>query len=149
MGQPLTLTYKKDEIICAMGEHDHSLYYINSGSMMIFVTSGTQVTPLAYLNAGEYFGEMSFFSPAPRSANAIAMDDCTLIKINEDDIDGQFPSWLKQIATSMTQKLRKGSNIIREKGIRKKNVETLKPLSIEKQRHYFDLLKSYFETKSI
>lgn len=142
---PSTKTYVKDQIVCAAGEDDHKLYYIESGKIMIFVTSGTQVTPLAYLEAGEYFGEMGFFSPAPRSANAIAIEECTMVQIKIEDLDQQFPAWLRRIATSMTNKLRQSSNIIRDKGIRKKNVETIKPLSIDEQRHFYAILNKYKE----
>ena len=142
---PSTRELKKDQIMCATGEKPDGLYLIHSGKLMVFVTSGTQVTPLAILSAGEYFGEMSFFDKSPRSANVIAIEDTSVVKISVDDIGNKFPKWLYQIANSMAGKLRESSEIIRKKGIRKKNVETIKPLSIDEQRHYYAALQEYLK----
>lgn len=134
---------KKDQIMCATGEKFDGLYLIHSGKLMVFVTSGTQVTPLAFLGDGEYFGEMSFFDHSPRSANVIALEDTSVVKLTIDDTKNNFPKWLHQITSSMVTKLRESSEIIRTKGIRKKNVETIKPLTIDQQRHFYSCLQDY------
>jgi CRP/FNR family cyclic AMP-dependent transcriptional regulator len=142
---PSTRELMKDQIMCATGEKFDGLYLIHSGKLMVFVTSGTQVTPLAILSAGEYFGEMSFFDDSPRSANVIAIEETSVVKLTIDDAQNKFPKWLHQIASSMVGKLRESSDIIRQKGIRKKNVETIKPLSIDEQRHYYGVLQDYLK----
>lgn len=142
---PLTKNMTKGEIVCAAGEHDSSLFIIHSGKLLVFVTDGTKVTPLAYIGEGEYLGELSFFDREPRSAHVICLEDSTLVEVPVTEIDKQFPNWLVTMAQSITTKLRKSSELIRQKGIRKKNVETIKPLSIEEQREYYQSLQSYLE----
>lgn len=140
---PNSIKLKKDQIMCAAGEQDHGLYMIHSGSLMVFGVNGTVVTPLAILKEGQYFGEMSFFDHQPRSANVVALESTSLVKLTIDKVEDQIPSWLSRIAQSMARKLRESSELISQKGIRKKNVKTLKPLTIDEQRHYFQLLQEY------
>ncbi len=146
---PLTRQMMKGDIVCAAGEHDSSLYIIHSGKLLVFVTDGTKVTPLAYLNEGEYLGELSFFDGEPRSAHVICVEDTTLIEIPVTEIQKQFPAWLVTIAKSITTKLRDSSELIRQKGIRRKNVESIKPLTIEEQRAYYQNLSSYLEDNPV
>ncbi|MCP4914749.1 MAG: cyclic nucleotide-binding domain-containing protein [Oligoflexia bacterium] len=140
---PLTLKLDKDEIICSAGEHDHDLYIIHKGKLLVFVNNGTKITPLAFLGPGEYIGELSFFDKEPRSAHVICVEPSTLIRIPVTEKEKQFPRWLETIAISITHKLRKTGELVRQKGIRKQNVETMKPLTIEEQRHYYQKLQDY------
>jgi CRP-like cAMP-binding protein len=140
---PNTSIIKKDQMLCATGEKTDHLYMIHSGELMVFANNGTLVTPLAIIKEGEYFGEMSFFDHHPRSANVIALKDTTLIRLSIDNLEEQFPDWLLKIASSMVKKLRKSSDLIRQKGIRRQNVESIKPLSIDEQRHYYKVLQDY------
>ena len=146
---PPTRQMMKGDIVCAAGENDSSLYIIHSGKLLVFVTDGTKVTPLAYLGEGEYLGELSFFDGETRSAHVICVEDTSLIEIPVSEIDKQFPPWLVTIAQSITQKLRSSSELIRQKGIRRKNVESIKPLSIEEQRDYYRFLTGYLENNNL
>ena len=146
---PLTRQMTKGDIVCAAGEHDSSLYIIHSGKLLVFVTDGTKVTPLAYLGDGEYLGELSFFDGQPRSAHVICIEDTTLIEVPVTEKAKQFPPWLITMAQSITHKLRASSEMIRQKGIRKMNVETIKPLSIEEQRSYYAHLQKYLQSNPI
>ena len=140
---PLTKTVKPGEIICVAGEQNSDLFIIHSGKLLVFVTDGTKVTPLAYLNSGEYLGELSFFDGQPRSAHVMSVEESTLIQIPVSEIDKQFPKWLQTIAHSITKKLRYSSDLIRQKGIRRQNVESIKPLSIDEQRKTYQSLQDY------
>lgn len=138
---PMTVDLKKDQLICRAGDEEADLFIIHSGRLMVFVMNGTQVTPLAFLGEGEYLGELSFFDHQKRSAYVVAVEDSTLIQIPTSELERQFPPWLILMARHITHKLRVTDELIRKKGIRKKNVEGIKPLSIEEQRHYAELLK--------
>ena len=60
-----------------------------------------------------------------------------------EELGKQFPEWLITIAQNITSKLRRTGDLIRQKGIRKQNVESIKPLSIEEQRHYYQLVEKF------
>lgn len=143
----MALNLNKGEMVCAAGEKDNDLYIIHSGKLMVYVLKGSQVIPVAYLNAGEYLGELSFFDREPRSANVVCVEESTLIKIPVQEIDKQFPRWLLTLSQSLTKQIRELDEIVRAKGIRKKNVESIKPLSIDEQTEYFQIYKNYTQKK--
>ncbi|GAB4012381.1 MAG: hypothetical protein Fur0010_08170 [Bdellovibrio sp.] len=146
---PLTVKLKKGQIICAAGEHDYDLFMVHKGKLLVFVNDGTKITPLAYIGSGEYLGELSFFDKQTRSAHVICVEDSTLIQIPVEELDKQFPSWLVLLAQNLTKKIRKADELIRKKGIRKQNVETIKPLTIEEQRYFYKVLQEYKEQKGL
>lgn len=134
---------KKDQILFLAGEKNSDLYLIKKGKVMVFVQNGSQITPVAYLGAGEYIGELSFFDDEARSASIICMEDTQFHKYSSEEMNSQFPSWLKIIGLQLTRKIREGDELIRSKGIRKKNLESIKPLSIEEQTHCFKLVENH------
>lgn len=135
-----TISLKKDDILFLAEQHDSDLYIIKNGKVMVFVQKGSEITPIAYLTKGEYIGELSFFDDEPRSASIICMEDSEFLKIKKDEMDKHFPQWLKIIGQQLTKKIRFGDEIIRSKGIRKKNLESIKPLSMEEQTRCFKLV---------
>lgn len=140
MKQNLVIKVAKDELICKEGDLTRDLYMIISGELMVCSRNNRMVTPLAYLSDGAYFGEFSFFDGDLRSADVIATRDTTLIKIPQAELKKQFPQWLLHTSKSMTKKLRLMDDVIRTKGIKKKNVDNIKPLSIDEQRHIYEII---------
>lgn len=135
-----TIKINANQVLCREGDQESDLYFVTQGKLLICSRSGHMVTPIAYINADEYFGEMSFFDDRPRSADVIAMESSTLVKVSNADIKNQIPTWLLVMAKQMTHKLRTMDHVIRDKGIKRTNVKTIKPLSIEDQRNYYQLL---------
>ncbi len=140
MEQEQIIKAKKDQVICREGDLTRELYKILSGKLLICARKNSMVTPLAYLSAGDYFGEFSFFDNRSRSADVIAVEETTLVKIPQAELKKQMPFWLIQTCRSLTSKLRLYNEVTRAKGIKKKNVESIRPLSISEQRHYHQLL---------
>jgi CRP-like cAMP-binding protein len=134
-------TYPPYSAICRAGETDTDLYIIASGTILVCVNKGSEVTPLAYLSEGEYFGELSFFDRQTRSANAVAITETKLIKIPFKEVKGVMPDWLIRLAEAITKKIRHSDEVIRQKGIKRQNAQTIKPLSIEDQRSINKILQ--------
>lgn len=137
------VSLKKDELLFTAGSPLNDLYIIEKGKVMVFVQKGSQIIPVAYLEAGEYIGELSFFDEEPRSASIACLEDCDFIKIPTEEMNKHCPPWLKTLGQQLTSKIRQGDELIRSKGIRKKNVEGIKPLSIQEQTHWFKLVDLY------
>jgi CRP/FNR family cyclic AMP-dependent transcriptional regulator len=137
-----TITLKKDHVLSRKDEPSNDLYYVTAGKLMICSRSGRMVTPIAYLEKGEYFGELSFFDNLLRSADVITVEPTTLVKIPKAELKEQFPTWLLIVAKQMTKKLRMMNQVISERGIKKRNVKSMRPLDIEQQRYYYDLLEN-------
>ncbi len=137
------ISLKKDEILFLAEEIKNDLYIIQKGSVLVFVQKGSNIIPVAYLGQGEYIGELSFFDNEPRSASILCQEDCEFIKIGSEQMQESFPHWLKILGQQLTKKIREGDELIRSKGIRKKNVESIKPLSIEQQTQNYKLVEKY------
>lgn len=135
-----TQTLPADTVICREGDLTKDLYIIVSGKLMVCSRNNTMVTPLAYLSDGDYFGEFSFFDNQARSADVIAVKETTLLKIPQAELKKQFPRWMILMSKCLTNKLRVFNGVVSSKGIKKKNVESIKPLSIEEQRHYYSII---------
>ncbi len=133
----------KDEILFLADEKKNDLYIIRKGKVMVFVQKGSEIIPVAYLDAGEYIGELSFFDDGPRSAGILCVEDSEFMKISSEEMNEYFPSWLKILGKSLTRKIREGDELIRSKGIRKKNVESIKPLAISEQTRVFKIVESH------
>ena len=142
MNESQKITLPKYSVVCREHDNQSDLYYITSGTLLICSREGTRVTPLAYVNKGEYFGELSFIDKLPRSADVITLENTEMLKFKSGELEAQFPKWLKIIMGQMTKKIRLYNNVINAKGIRRKSVETIAPLEIDEQRAILEILTS-------
>ncbi|QEG33168.1 Crp/Fnr family transcriptional regulator [Bythopirellula goksoeyrii] len=88
----LTLTQpvevNKGEQIITQGHHKQNLWFILEGRCQITrrTESGCQLN-LAELEPFTHFGEMSFFHPAPHSADVVALTDMKLLRLTREAFD--------------------------------------------------------------
>ncbi|MBN1620967.1 MAG: cyclic nucleotide-binding domain-containing protein [Endomicrobiales bacterium] len=76
----------RDTEIFREGDMSDCFYIIDSGEINIYKQLGAgKEKILAILGPGTVFGEMAFFSDLPRTANARARTDSSILKINRDD----------------------------------------------------------------
>ena len=78
--------YPAGHLVFARGSPGRSMMAVLSGAIRISTTSpnGREIV-LAVLNAGEIFGEMALLDGGERTADAIAMNDCDLLVIDQRD----------------------------------------------------------------
>jgi len=133
---------EENTVICRQGDQESDLYYVESGELLICSRSGKMVTPLATVGAGEYFGELAFFDQLPRSADVITTKQTCLIQIPSSELKKQFPNWLLITARQLSQKIRLQDQVIAQNGIKRTNVESVKPLSIDEQRKLLQVLEN-------
>jgi hypothetical protein len=90
------LTYQRGDVILREGNPGASLYMLTSGAARAFrkdKASGRQV-PLADLEEGAFFGEMSILTGQPRQASVVALSRCELLELDRatlDQITGTHP----------------------------------------------------------
>ncbi len=143
MSDEIFIELKKDQVLCVEGEQNSDLYLIDSGRLLVCLRKRSEVTPLAYLEKGDFFGELSFFDGMPRSADVVAVEDCRLVKIPQNQKNTQFPEWIITIAQSMAKRIRLADDIIRKHGLKRKNVNSIQPLPMEEQGRIFRLIKAH------
>lgn len=135
-----TIKINKNEILFREGDLARDLYKVSEGRLLVCVQMEDSVSPIAYIKAGDYLGELSFFEHRARSANVIAVENSTLIKIPQAELNKQCPKWFSTLAKFMSKKIRMQDDVIAENGIKKANKSSIVPLTPDEQRHYFQLL---------
>lgn len=134
-----------DQILFLAGSSETDLYYIKSGKVLVFVQNGSQITPIAYVGAKEFIGELSFFDKTKRSASIISVENTEIVKVSSKELYKHLPNWLQQIGLKLSQKIRTNDELIRSKGIRKTKVESIKPLTIPEQTKIFKIVEAFKE----
>jgi CRP-like cAMP-binding protein len=131
---------KKDEVLYKQGDNDQTMYRVQSGSFLLFHAKGSRIDPIKKVNPGEFLGHSSFFLNMEKVLYAVALEECEVFVIPVEEKKKQFPPWLANIAGSLSGKILDNLNLITNVGIKRKG-EILSPLSIEEQRHFFQLIK--------
>ena len=85
--QEMSRVYPQDTMIMAENQHGAEMFIIQDGKVKITkVVNGNEVT-LAILKKGDMFGEMALLEDKPRSASAIAEEECHLLTVNRKNFD--------------------------------------------------------------
>ncbi|HHJ12029.1 MAG TPA: cAMP-activated global transcriptional regulator CRP [Chromatiales bacterium] len=106
-------TYPARTVIIHAGDKPDTLYYITAGSVTVMIEdkNGHEMV-LAYLNKGDFFGEMGLFDEQARSAWVIARSECQLAEIHYDQfrqLARQDPDILFRLSSQMATRLRETS----------------------------------------
>ncbi|MCX7655497.1 MAG: cyclic nucleotide-binding domain-containing protein [Treponemataceae bacterium] len=99
-----TRIYPKDTMIFAEGQPGDELYIIQKGAVKIVKIVDNNEVLLAVLRQGDIFGEMALLESKPRSASAIAYDDCTVLVVNRENFE-RMVGTQPQIISKLTQLL--------------------------------------------
>lgn len=83
--------YKAGQLIYLQDTTANAFYYLRSGRVKTFISSedGTEKALTVY-QAGNLFGEASFFDGLPRVSSAVAVTDCQVVCISEADAHRQL-----------------------------------------------------------
>ena len=106
--------YKSKAVMLRVGDNSDSLYLILDGSVSVMVEDEADEDHkmvVAYLNPGDFFGEMGLFAQEDggRSAMIVAKTQCEVAEISYEkfhQIRSQFPDILFAIADQMSERLR-------------------------------------------
>ena len=93
-----------------------SMMFIADGKVKINLMSndGKEVV-LATLAEGEFFGELALLTGTDRSANVVALTDCRLFVLNEEDFNAhlkEFTGFARGMLTELALRLRAASSKI-------------------------------------
>lgn len=103
--------YPAKSTIIYAGDKSDSLYYIVKGSVTVLIEDdeGREMI-LAYLNDGDFFGEMGLFDAQDsRSAWVRAKTECEVAEISYSkfqEVSEQHPAFLFALGTQMARRLR-------------------------------------------
>jgi CRP-like cAMP-binding protein len=110
--------FEEDQRIFNQGDAGGALYVIVSGKVGIEQEKRTGVfARLTTLGWHSYFGEMSLFDNAPRSAAAVAIQDTLTLKIRREPLIAlarQYPDLSLELINVLSERLRDAYNRISE-----------------------------------
>lgn len=87
-----TRRFSPGDVIFAEGEEGYEMYFIRKGLVAITRRVGEEEQPLAMLEKGDFFGEMSVLEEYPeRSATATAVDDVEVLALRGVDLQTVLP----------------------------------------------------------
>ncbi|MDR2194379.1 MAG: cyclic nucleotide-binding domain-containing protein [Treponema sp.] len=94
--------YPKNTMLFCENEPGDELFIIQKGSIKITKIIENKEVLLAVLKAGDIFGEMALLESKPRSASAIAYDECAVIAVNRANFQKMVVSQPQMIARLTT-----------------------------------------------
>ncbi len=96
--QDLLRIYPKDTMIMTECQSGADMFIIQEGQVKISkLVNGTEMT-LAMLKKGDMFGEMALLENKPRSASAIATEDCRLMTVNKSNFNQMVATQAQLVA---------------------------------------------------
>ncbi len=103
-----TRTYPKGTMIMSESQKGAEMFVIQEGQVAITkIVNGNEVT-LAVLHKGDMFGEMALLENKPRSACAIANEDCRLMVVNSQNFDQMVttqPQLISRLTVTLADRL--------------------------------------------
>jgi len=111
----ITKGYVAGDTVFNQGEDGSSLFIIEQGAVEISYGEGKARVCLATLFPGQYFGELSLFDGAPRSATATAIKDSNLIRLDRGDmVDfvNKNPAAALRIIAEMSERMRQTNELM-------------------------------------
>ena len=105
-------SYKKGVTISKEDSISDHLYIVKQGSLKIVKVKNNVKTVLSIIRSGEAYGEIGLFSQSPRSASAMANEDCEIYVIQRSTLKRlllDFPEITYNLLEVFSDKLRKSS----------------------------------------
>ncbi len=98
----MTRSYPKNTMLFCESEPGDELFIIQKGSVKIVKVVEDSEVLLAMLKAGDIFGEMALIESKPRSASAVAYEDCSVMAVNRANFQQMVASQPQMIARLTT-----------------------------------------------
>ncbi len=103
--------YPRGSTIIYAGEKSDSIYYITAGSVTVLIEDDTgREIIVAYLNEGDFFGEMALFGEGTRTAWIKTKTDCEVAELGYQkfmELSQRDSGILYEIATQLVDRLDK------------------------------------------
>ena len=103
--------YPRGSTIIYAGEQSDSIYYITKGSVTVLIEDDTgREIIVAYLNEGDFFGEMAMFGEGTRTAWVKAKTECEVAELGYQkfsELSQKDAGMLYKLATQLADRLGK------------------------------------------
>jgi CRP-like cAMP-binding protein len=100
--------YPKGTMIFSEFQTGQDMFIIQNGQVKITKVVNNNEVILAVLKKGDFFGEMALLENKPRSASAIAHEDCTLSTVNRTNFEQMVktqPQLIARLTTTLAERI--------------------------------------------
>ena len=100
--------YPKDSMLFAEGEPGDELYILHRGSVKISKIVDNNEVLLGILKNGDIFGEMALLESKPRTASAVAHEDCMVLAVNRANFSKMIetqPQIIARLTTILAERI--------------------------------------------
>ena len=107
---------KGDYLFCEGDEADYA-YMIHKGSVEVNKKTGDKIKRINTVGEGEFVGEMAIISGGTRSANAMAIEECELIKMDKESFENSIKenhSFAIQVIKMLSKRLEETDKALAE-----------------------------------
>ena len=119
--------YFAGQLILTAGDPGDAMYIVQSGKVELFLQDkGDERVSLAFVEAGDLFGELSLLDKQPRSASAIAVENTHLLIVDREDVQllvTAHPHAALDMMAMLGKRTREANTLVRERGVRNVNEE--------------------------
>lgn len=119
------LSIEANQTLFQTGEPGDALYVVERGAVELFIKDNTgQKIILKAAGAGDFFGEISLLDNKSRTATAVALTDCELLRLNREnllDVFRQKPETGLRMLAMTGARLREADKLLRSNVARNAN----------------------------
>jgi len=136
--------FGRGEHVIEEGEDGDSMFVLLRGMVRVAVSKNGTVIPVATLNSGNCFGEMSLLTGERRSATVSAQGDCYVMEIGKPVMAGiirDSPDCLRQLSEILASRKMETEGIVKEATPSAEQTAT----ETEYQATFLRRLKTFFE----
>lgn len=110
------MKFGKGHIIYRQGETADALYIIKTGKIGLFLNSPRGSTEIVRLGPGQIVGDLSFFTGAQRTSDAITLAETECLRVSYDAVRSQFeaiPPWIQAMTRTLAVQVQSFSTEIK------------------------------------
>ncbi|WP_352420067.1 Crp/Fnr family transcriptional regulator [Proteiniborus sp.] len=142
-------TYKKGSAIIVEGENSENVFIIKSGKVKIFKTSsdGREII-LDIKGKSKIFAEVTLFEGGTNPATVVALEDCIILSINNDDLEEiikENPDMALNIIKVLNKRLKEAQSRIKNMALNDTYVRTAQALLKLMERYGIETEDGAFE----
>lgn len=109
MSRALGKVYRDGDAIVCQGDIGNSMYVVQAGQVEVVQAGDFEEQHLAYLKAGDFFGEMAVFGQEQRSATVRSVGDSRVLKLDKRTLlrrIGEDPLLAVNLLQTMSHRIR-------------------------------------------
>jgi CRP-like cAMP-binding protein len=121
--------YQPGDVIFSEGDPADRVYFIESGTVQVFLYEFTNRVEIGQRGSGEFFGEMSVISQGKRTASIAAVTDTKLIVLDREQFlkflnsDSKVSAKVNRIIAERTKELILKENLLATAGIKSNHLQ--------------------------